>query len=281
MVRISLAVVILSVVATGCKKAKMRTVPRQAPVAASSASATAPQASLQGERDEPIVEQPIRPPMEPAPTKPEPIVEDRPAGPSAPLPPPRPRTDEGPVATPAPAPKRSPKPAVIIEKPAPAPRVQAEPRPRPEPKVTVRKAPPKKVVKVQQFELVSTDILHCRWEPTASPMTYMKYDPKTKTAWVQSGFPQQWAQYSRVKIVSGRPPYGDLGLTLVTTKGFAIAHVLPSENGRLPTERTTSFSYEATFGDIPGGPLGEPQLGVCWTASEPGRESEQGNHSAP
>lgn len=270
MARARLYIVLLSlcVLSSACaKKAKMRTVPRQNAASASDGFAAPTAGPAEGPED---VAANSNPPAKnpevasnpvPTPAAPKTRLDDSDSGArvrvaAAPTPPRENLTETGNGEIRRPAPVVVTRPRRVA--PAPAPRVREE-------------------VRVQQFELEAAEELHCRWEPTAKPMTYLKYDPVTKTAYVQHGWPQVWNKYTQVRLVTGLPPYGNTGLSLVAKNGTPIAHLKPTENGTIWYERGTSYPYESYFGRVPGAPQGEAIRGVCWTKSEPAKASESGN----
>lgn len=282
----------LCVVSSACaKKAKMRTVPKQQPVVGAQAA--------------PAVPPPADNDLTPAPTAPTSTPEkniETATAPAAPSAVPSKRSDDDREArrssTPVPAPRRAERSDDgDLNRPRPRlPRQQRQPRgqdcdnctvvqcetgdqrpgydyrePRPAPRPRPVQQKPRREERIdqrQQFELDPREELHCRWEPTGKPMTYLKFDPVTKTAYVQHGWPQKWNQYTKVRLVSGLAPYGHEGLSLVNKKGVAIAHLKPTGNGTIWYERGTSYPYEAYFGNVPGAPQGEAIRGVCWTKSE-------------
>lgn len=288
MARARLYILLLSlcVISSACaKKAKMRAVPRQTP------AATGVQAAPQ-----------LPPPADEVPAEPTPRTPEVATAPAPAPATPVTRLDDGDetrrVVRPAPAPRREiprgdgelnrPAPRVREERrerrvvetddcpPMPAPRerqvVAPAPRPRPQPRPRVEQ----QMEQRQQFELDARDVLHCRWEPTAKPMTYLVYNPVNKTASVQHGWPQKWNHYANVRLVTGLPPYGEEGLSLVTKTGVPIAHLKPSSNGTIWYERNTAYPYESYFGQVPGAPQGEAIRGVCWTKSEPAKTTDAG-----
>lgn len=286
-----IALMSLCLLVSACERAKMRTVPRQNAVP-SAALQSAPVAPPQDDG----IDQPARANNEPE----QPLVQSAPPAAGEAVA----RLDDSPEPRQASGPARAPRRDVIddgeLNRPRPRPR-QSAPREEayvlPEcppgtangsrasapsirvqsPRARVQAERMERIEGRQQFELDPNDELHCRWEPTGSPMTYLKYDPATRTAFVQHGYPQRWDRYSQVRLVTGLPPYGEEGLTLVNKHGVEIAHLKPSLNGRVSYERDASYPYEALFGRVPGGPRGEPVRGVCWTKSEPARISESGN----
>jgi hypothetical protein len=290
--RLYIAAISLCLISTACaKKAKMRTVPRQTP-APSAGLQAAPSVPPPG-ADEPVA-QPT-PPVQNTETVSAPA--PAPAAPVARL------DDSGEnrrVSRPAPAPRREipsddrelnrPRPRVSTL-PPPRPRTevivtdcippQREARPLPPPRphrpvIAKKPKPVKRIDRRQQFELDPADELHCRWEPTGKPLTYLKYDPVTKTAFVQHGWPQKWSKYTKVRLVTGLPPYGNEGLSLVSKSGVPIAHLKATGNGTIWYERGTTYPYESYFGNVPGAPQGEAIRGVCWTKSEPAVTNQNG-----
>ncbi len=283
-----ITVMCLCLLVSACEKAKMRTVPRQnaVPTAGLQSAPVAP--PLEDNSDE------IRPS---APAAKEPVVVSAPpaAGEavtrlddsretrsaSGPVRAPRREiiADDGELNRPRARPRHAaPREEVIIQADCPPGQVRrrsAGPRPGPRPRVEAAQV--EQLEERQQFELDPADELHCRWEPTGLPMTYLKFDPATKTVWVQHGFPQKWDKYTNVRLVTGLPPFGEEGLSLVSKRGVDIAHLKPSTNGRVSYERDASYPYESFFGRVPGGLRGESGRGVCWTKSEPARISESGN----
>lgn len=293
--RLSIMLLSVCVLSAACaKKAKMRTVPRQAP-AATVATGAVPAAPAESPDVDPAPAPTPRPtevvtgPV-PAPADPMTPLDDsgdnhREARP-VPVRVARPdvRTGGGELNRPRPiAPPREencncddvgPRERVVAPRQAPVP--------RPRPIVRERPIVEERVERRQEFELDPTDVLHCRWEPTGKPMTYLKYDPITRTAWVQHGWIKRANgqegpisnAYTQVRLVSGLPPYGFEGVSLVAKSGSPIAHLKPSGAGKIWYERNTTYPYEALYGAVPGAPQGQSIHGVCWTKSEPAKTDE-------
>lgn len=281
-----IAALALCVFATGCaKKAKMRTVPRSAPAAGTGiqgAPSVPPPVDDGPAPQAPPTKNPEVARPAPAPANPVTRLDDdgdsrrRVHVPSAPR-----RTsarrDEGDCCRPQP--RKPVRREVIVEDCNPAPVREQYSRPAPRRHDVVVAPAPRQKVRVeprQQFELDPTDELHCRWEPTGKPMTYMKFDPVTKVASVQHGWPQKWSHYKNVRLVTGLPPYAEEGLSLVSKSGVPIAHLKATGNGKIWYETSTSYPYESYFGEVPGAPQGEAIRGVCWTKSEPAKTEQNG-----
>lgn len=127
---------------------------------------------------------------------------------------------------------------------------------------------------VAKFEFDTRDILHCRWEPVGTPMTYATYNPVTRVATVEYGMPRKEIVYANTSWIAGRNPYLNQGFTLISSSGKTIFSVRVSANGRIAYELTNSYPYEAAFGIGPGAPRGEPAIGVCWTGNQPARNDD-------
>ena len=275
--RLSIMLISVCVLSAACaKKAKMRTVPRQAP-AASVGIGAVPSAPYESTEPSLVASGPV-----PAPADPLIPLDDsgdnrRAARPVV-------------VATRGELNRPGKRRDVIVgencncDDRAPRERVVVAPRPAPRPRPIVRERPiiEERIERRQEFEMDPTDMLHCRWEPTGRPMTYLRYDPITRTAWVQHSWvkrpngqegPVEDA-YAKVRLVPGLPPYGEEGLSLVARNGLPIAHLKASGAGRVWYDRNTTYPYEALFGAVPGAPQGQSVDGVCWTKSEPAQNQD-------
>ena len=109
------------------------------------------------------------------------------------------------------------------------------------------------------------EAIHCRFEPVGRPMAYVRYEPSSRTVWTQTGWPQQWRSYQDVEVLTGLPPYGNQGFTLVAFGDVPILHVRMTGNAHTWYERHTSFPYEAAWGLVPTGVKIKETRGVCWT----------------
>ncbi len=263
--RLSIMLISVCVLSAACaKKAKMRTVPRQAAAATAGTSAV-PAPPAESPDVDPAAApapEPTRVATGPAPAPADPVArlddsgdnrrEARPVTVAPPAARPDLRTGDGELNRPRPV---APRPVerrevvvdddcdVCVKRGARERVVVAAPRPRPRPIVE------KRIERRQEFELNAMDELHCRWEPAGRPMTYLRYDPITRTAWVKHSWvkrpngeegPIQNA-YSQVRLVSALPPYGGEGVSLVSKSGIPIAHLKASGAGKIWYERNTTY----------------------------------------
>lgn len=110
--------------------------------------------------------------------------------------------------------------------------------------------------------------LYCRIDPVARPIVFLKYFKETKTAYVMSGFPAKWTKYTDVVEMTGLPPFGTKGKSLVAFGGdVPLIHYRKTGNATTWYEQMdTRYPYAAVWGSLPGAkPKAE---GVCWTPSE-------------
>jgi hypothetical protein len=122
------------------------------------------------------------------------------------------------------------------------------------------------------------EILRCRFEPTARPMTYLQYDDKKKIAYVQSGWPQKWQRFTNVVVRTNLPPYYKKGLTLAAFGGdVPLLSFRLTYNGTTWYERDMRYPYEAYWGIAPGGPSPANTRGVCWTTHLQAQSTNQYN----
>jgi hypothetical protein len=107
--------------------------------------------------------------------------------------------------------------------------------------------------------------LYCRIDLPNRPLTFVKYYAEEHTAWVQSGFPATWIEYTDVIEVTGLPPYGDKGTSLVAFGGdVPIIHFKKTGAGKIwYTLREETYPFSATWGSLPAAKAKSP--GVCWT----------------
>jgi hypothetical protein len=109
--------------------------------------------------------------------------------------------------------------------------------------------------------------LLCRFEPIGRPLTFVKYYADSRTAWVQSGYPAKWVEYTDVVEVKGLPPFGKKGTSLVAFGGdVPILHYSRTNAGKIWYElREKNYPFSAVWGSLPG--TKARQEGVCWTPS--------------
>jgi hypothetical protein len=277
--RLSLVLISVCVLSAACaKKAKMRTVPRQASAATAGATSVPSAPPESPDVDTAAAKTPTQVATGPVPAPANPVTplddsgisrrEARPARVPAPAMRPSLRSGDGELNRPRAVVRRQEPPRqVVVEEDCDEPTSRQRVATRPIARERRRVEP--RVERSHQPEIEATDVLHCRWDPTGKPMTYVKYDPATRTAIVQHGWPQVSNKYRQVRLVSGLPPYGDTGVSMLSKGGVPIAHLKATGNGTVWYERGTVYPYESYFGQVLGGPEAESVRGVCWTKSEP------------
>lgn len=110
--------------------------------------------------------------------------------------------------------------------------------------------------------------VHCRFDPTGAPISYVKYDIVNRVAWTVTGWPQVTRRFDNVDVATGLPPYGNTGITLLAFQDAPIVHIQRGY-GRTWYETNTTFNFVSTWGLVPGAPTRNSRTGVCWTNIEP------------
>ena len=111
------------------------------------------------------------------------------------------------------------------------------------------------------------EAIECRIEPTNRPMAYLKYEPSSRTVWTLTGYPQTWRRYDDVEVLTGLPPYGSKGFTLIAFGDVPIIHLRLTYNAHNWYERDQTYAYQARWGLVPAGQKINDTAGVCWTKS--------------
>lgn len=107
----------------------------------------------------------------------------------------------------------------------------------------------------------------CRFDPTANPISFVKFSLQSRVARTLFGWPQVSQRFDNVEVATGLPPYGNTGITLLAFQDAPIVHIQRGY-GRTWYETNTTFNFVATWGLVPGAPTRNARTGVCWTDIE-------------
>jgi len=106
--------------------------------------------------------------------------------------------------------------------------------------------------------------VHCRFDPTGAPSTYLRWSPKKKMIWTQTGWPEVWNTYKNVSLNREKNVH-----TLVVFGDVPIISFKYTGNGTLWFDmREVRYPYVAHFSPKfpgPGAPKRQAKQGVCWT----------------
>jgi hypothetical protein len=104
--------------------------------------------------------------------------------------------------------------------------------------------------------------IYCRWDPTASPSSFIRVHPRTKTAYSITGWPQKKTSYREVVVQRTKTGFnilvfGDVPLIQANYTGAGTTWYDQNE---------VTYPFEAYWNPkVQGGPTRQAIRGVCWT----------------